>query len=48
MVLNNYDGMTFIDKPVKHISESGDVLLVQADCRLFNKVEICINWSLNQ
>ena len=43
MVLDHYDGMTFVDETVNHVGESGNVLLVKADCRLFQKIDISIN-----
>ncbi len=40
MVFDDDDGMSFVDKAMKNVGESGDILLVESDCWFFDEVEV--------
>ena len=42
VMLDDDDGVAFIDEAMQHVDEFGDVLDVQADGRLFDEVEIAL------
>ena len=42
MVLDDHDGVAFVDEAVKDIGEAGDVLLMESDGGFLDKVEVGI------